>query len=236
MYILLRTRFPDCAVIFFNGAHYTGNRAAGPERTWCKMAMSVIWLGMVVLSLVCGLWTGQGGAVAAAAMEGAAAAVELCLSMAGMLCLWMGVMEVMRRSGLAGGLSRLLRPLLGLLYPEFARDKKVMDPLSANFSANLLGLGNAATPLGIQAARQMSIRTPGVACDGLCTLVVCNTASLQLIPTTVASVRAAAGCAAPFDILPAVWLASVCSVGVGIAASKLFARLWSAAETGGVRA
>ena len=75
-----------------------------------------------------------------------------------------------------------------------------------------------------------------MACDGLCTLVVCNTASLQLIPTTVASVRAAAGCAAPFDILPAVWLASVCSVGVGIAASKLFARLWPAAETGGVRA
>lgn len=198
-----------------------------------KMAMSVIWLGMVLLSLACGLWTGQESAVAAAAMEGAAAAVDLCLSMAGMLCLWMGVMEIMRRSGLAGKLSRLLRPLLGLLYPDFARDPQVMDPLSANFSANLLGLGNAATPLGIQAARQMSRSTPGVACDGLCTLVVCNTASVQLIPTTVASVRAAAGCATPFDILPAVWLASVCSVGVGIAAARLLARLWSAAEKQG---
>ena len=199
------------------------------------MAMAAIWTGMVVISILCGLATGNGPAVGAAALEGAGAAVDLCLAMAGVLCLWMGVMEIMKRSGLSAGLSRLLRPLLGRLYPEFARDKKVMDPLSTNFTANLLGLGNAATPLGIQAARQMSIRTPGVACDGLCTLVVCNTASLQLIPTTVASVRAAAGCAAPFDILPAVWLASVCSVGVGIAASKLFARLWPAAETGGGR-
>ena len=90
-----------------------------------------------------------------------------------------------------------------------------MDAISANVSANLLGLGNAATPLGIQAARRMSKKTPGVASDSLCMLVVCNTASIQLIPTTVAGVRAAAGCAAPFDILPAVWLASALSVTVG---------------------
>ena len=172
--------------------------------------------------------------MAAAAMEGAAAAVELCLSMAGVLCLWMGVMEVMRRSGLSEGLSRLLRPLLKQLYPDFARDREVMDSISANVSANLLGLGNAATPLGIQAARRMSRRTPGVASDSLCMLVVCNTASIQLIPTTVASVRAAAGCAAPFDILPAVWLASALSVTVGILAAKMMGRLWPAEEPAGL--
>ena len=190
------------------------------------MAMTVIWTGMVVVSILCGLATGNGPAVAAAAMEGAAAAVELCLSMAGVLCLWMGVMEVMRRSGLSDGLSRLLRPVLRRLYPEFARDREVMDTISANVSANLLGLGNAATPLGIQAARQMSRRTPGRASDALCMLVVCNTASIQLIPTTVASVRLVAGCAAPFDILPAVWLASAISVCTGIGAVKLFGRVW----------
>ena len=102
----------------------------------------------------------------------------------------------------------------------------MMDTISANVSANLLGLGNAATPLGIQAARQMSRRTPGRASDALCMLVVCNTASIQLIPTTVASVRLAAGCAAPFDILPAVWLASAISVCTGIGAVKLFGRVW----------
>ena len=101
-----------------------------------------------------------------------------------------------------------------------------MDSISANLSANLLGLGSAATPLGLEAARRLSRRSPGVASDDLCMLVVCNTASIQLIPTTVASVRAAQGCAAPFDILPAVWLASTLSVGVGVLACKIFARIW----------
>ena len=125
------------------------------------MTMAWIWTGMAVLSILCGLATGRGELVAAAAVEGAQAAVELCVSIAGMLCLWTGVMEVMRRSGLAEGLSRLLRPVLRRLYPDFARDRAVMDSISANVSANLLGLGNAATPLGIQAARLMSRRSPG---------------------------------------------------------------------------
>ena len=191
------------------------------------MAMTLIWVGMAVVSVVCGLMTGRGPEVAAAAGEGAAAAVELCLSIGGMLCLWTGVMEVMRRSGLAGGLARLLAPVLRRLFPDVAGEREIMDSISANVSANLLGLGNAATPLGLEAARRMGKKSPGVASDALCMLVVCNTASLQLIPTTVASVRAAAGCAAPFDILPAVWLASGLSVGVGILACRLCARLWA---------
>ena len=190
------------------------------------MAMSLIWTVMVGAAILCGLATGNGPAVAKGALDGAAAGVELSLSMMGVLCLWMGVMEVMERSGIARGLSRLLRPVIGWLYPDFAGDKKVMDAVSANLSANLLGLGNAATPLGLEASRLMAQRTPGVASDGLCMLVVTNTASLQLIPTTVASLRSAAGSANPFDILPAVWLASAVSITVGITAVKLFSRWW----------
>ena len=190
------------------------------------MAMSVIWTVMVSASVLCALALGNGEAVAAAALEGAAAGVELCISMTGIMCLWLGVMEIMRRSGLAAGLSRALRPVLRRLYPDFARDDGVMDAVSANVSANLLGLGNAATPLGLEAARLMAGRTPGVASDSLCMLVVCNTASIELIPTTVASLRAAAGCAAPFDILPAVWLASIVSVTAGVGAAKLLSRVW----------
>lgn len=190
------------------------------------MTMSVIWTGMVVVSILCGLATGRGPEVAAAAVEGARAAVDLSLSIAGMMCLWTGVMEVMSRAGLARKLSRLLRPVLRRLYPEVAEDRGIMDSISANVSANLLGLGNAATPLGLEAARRMSRRSGTVASDALCMLVVCNTASIQLIPTTVATVRAAAGSAAPFDILPAVWLASAISVTVGIVAAKLCGRLW----------
>ncbi len=190
------------------------------------MTMAWIWTGMAVLSILCGLATGRGDLVAAAAVEGAQAAVELCVSIAGMLCLWTGVMEIMRRSGLAEGLSRLLRPVLSALFPQVSGDRGVMDSISANVSANLLGLGNAATPLGIEAVRRMERKSPGTASDAMCMLVVCNTASIQLIPTTVASVRAAAGSSSPFDILPAVWLASALSVGVGISACKLFARIW----------
>ena len=176
--------------------------------------MSILWTGMTAASILFGIAEGRGEAVAAAAVTGAKDAVELCLSMAGMLCLWTGVMEVMRQSGLAGGLSRLLRPVLGRLFPGAARDGAVMDSLSANVSANLLGLGNAATPLGIEAAKGMSRSSPGAASDELC------------LPTTVAAVRAAAGCESPFDILPAVWLASALSVGAGILACKLLSRLW----------
>lgn len=190
------------------------------------MTMAWIWTGMVAVSILCGIATGQGELVAAAAVEGAQSAVELCVSIAGMLCLWTGVMEVMGRSGLAEKLSRLLRPVLRLLFPQVAQDRAILDSISANVSANLLGLGNAATPLGIEAVRRMERRSPGVASDAMCMLVVCNTASIQLIPTTVATVRAAAGGASPFDILPAVWLASALSVGVGVLACKIFARIW----------
>ena len=192
------------------------------------MTMTWIWTGIVLVSLVCGVAGGRGSEVAAAALEGTRAAVELCLSMAGVICLWSGVMEVMRQSGLAQKLSGLLRPLLRRLYPQWAAEQGVMDSIAANVSANLLGLGNAATPLGLEAVKQMSRRSPGVASDGMCMLVVCNTASIQLIPTTVAAIRAAQGSASPFDILPAVWLASLVSVTVGILVCKLFARRWRA--------
>ena len=181
---------------------------------------------MVLVSILCSLATGRGPEVAAAAVEGTSAAVQLALSIAGMLCLWTGVMEVMRQSGLADQLSRLLSPILRQLFPQAARDREAMDSISANVSANLLGLGSAATPLGLEAARRLARSSPGTASDSLCMLVVCNTASIQLIPTTVASVRAAEGCQTPFDILPAVWLASALSVGVGIAACKLFSKIW----------
>ena len=190
------------------------------------MAMTWIWTGMVVLSLVFGLITGRLDAVADAAMDGAASAVELSVSMAGVLCLWSGVMEIMNVCGLSAGLARLFRPLLRRLMPEASRDEKTLAAVSANVSANLLGLGNAATPLGIQAARRMARGCGGTASDELCLLVVLNTASIQLLPTTVAAVRSAHGCAAPLDILPSVWLSSLLSVTAGLLAARGLQALW----------
>ena len=187
------------------------------------MAMSWIWGGMVILSLLFGAATGRIDAVSEAALSGAQNAVELSLSMAGVLCLWSGIMEIMRVCGLTDGLARAFRPLMRRLLPEASRDSETLAAVSANVSANLLGLGNAATPLGIRAARRMARGCGGVASDELCRLVVLNTASIQLLPATIASVRAAAGCRTPFDILPAVWFSSVLSVAAGLTAAWLLA-------------
>ena len=190
------------------------------------MAMAWLWTGMTVVSLVFGVLTGSVGVLGNAALEGAAAAVELCVAMAGVMCLWTGVMEVMDQCGLSAALARLFRPLLRRLLPNASRDPETLAAVSANLSADLLGLGNAATPLGIRAAKRMARGCGGVASDELCLLVVLNSASIQLLPTTVAGVRSALGSADPFDILPAVWLASLLSVLMGLAAAKLLARVW----------
>ena len=190
------------------------------------MAMSWIWGGMVILSLLFGAATGRIDAVSEAALSGAQNAVELSLSMAGVLCLWSGIMEIMRVCGLTDGLSRAFRPLMRRLLPEASRDSETLAAVSANVSANLLGLGNAATPLGIQAARRMARGCGGVASDELCRLVVLNTASIQLLPTTIAALRGSCGAFSPFDILPAVWLSSGCALAVGLAAAVLLGRVW----------
>lgn len=188
--------------------------------------MDLIWTLFLLLSVVCGLAAGQAGHLAGAAMEGAKAGVELALSLAGALCLWSGVSKVMEAVGATAKLAKLLSPLLRRLFPKAWSDKEAREALCGNLSANLLGLGNAATPLGIRAAcRIHALSASGQACDELCRLIVMNTASIQLIPTTVAAVRAGLGCTAPFDILPAVWVTSVCSVAAGLAAAKLFS-LW----------
>jgi spore maturation protein A len=182
---------------------------------------------MVVISVIFGIAGGRIDEVGKAALDGAGAAVNLSLAICGITCLWTGVMEVMRRSGIAGGLKSLFMPVLALLFPGSRHNRDAMEAVSANVSANLLGLGNAATPMGIKAAAEMArLSRGGVATDDLCMLVVLNTASIQLIPATVAALRAAAGAARPFDILPAVWITSLSSVAVGIITVKLLRHFW----------
>ena len=191
------------------------------------MAMSLIWTGMVAASILFSLWNGCADTVAAAALEGAAAGIQLTLALAGTLCLWSGLVKVMERAGLSRKLSRLLSPLLRRIFPQASRDEQAAGCISANVSANLLGLGNAATPPGIEAVRRMhALSGTDEASDELCRLVVMNTASIQLIPTTVAAARAAAGCATPFDILLPVWITSLCSVSAGLLAAAGLGKIW----------
>lgn len=190
------------------------------------MVMSWIWTGILLLSVVCGILLDNGSALSAAVAQGAQTGVTLSVSIAGSVCLWTGVGKLMERTGITGGLSRGLSPLLSRLFPSTRKDETARHYLCSNICANILGLGNAATPMGIQAAKRLvDPSNPKVATDELCRLIVLNTASIQLIPANVAAVRASLGAAAPFDILPAVWVTSLCSAALGLLAAWIMGRV-----------
>ena len=187
--------------------------------------MSVIVLLFLLFSIFCAVLTGSVSALSGALLNGAAEGVQLAITLAGPLCLWCGISHLMEKTGISSYLSRLFSPLLGRLFPHTWENTPAREALCGNFSANLLGLGSAATPLGIRAACLMAEGCHGRASDELCKLIIINTASIQLIPSTVAAVRAGLGASAPFDILPAVWVTSLCSVACGLLAAKVL-RKW----------
>lgn len=193
------------------------------------MAMSYVWCLLLFASVIYSVFAGTAAATGAAALTGAQSGVTLGLSIAGSLCLWSGLSRVMEKSGLAARLAALLRPLFRRLFPVSSGDPAALQNLSGNFTANLLGLGNAATPLGIAAVRRMQTLSGSQdASDEMCRFIVLNTASIQLVPATVAAVRTSLGAARAFDILPAVWLTSLCSVSAGLLAAKLLSRWYRA--------
>ena len=196
------------------------------KRCFC-MIMSWLWVGILLVSIIFSFFTQAGAELSGAIPQGAQAGFQLALSIGGSLCLWSGVGKLLEKAGVTVLLSRITRPVLGRLFPSTRKNQELANTLSGNVCANLLGLGNAATPMGIRAAQKLADpNRPGLATDELCRLIVLNTASIQLIPGNVAAVRAAAGCDAPFDILPAVWLTSLCSAGLGICAAWLLGKVW----------
>ena len=188
------------------------------------MNMFMNWLlGIFIgVSCICAFLTGQGAALAAAVPSGAQAGITLALSMAGSLCLWTGIGRLMEHIGITNLLSKFLSPLLHKIFPASKVDLTLAQSLSGNICANFLGLGNAATPMGIRSVQLMAESAPNsTATNEMCRFIVLNTASIQLIPATVAAVRASLGCATPYDILPAVWITSLFSAGLGMAAAYL---------------
>lgn len=188
------------------------------------MVMSWIWTILLLLSVAASLLLGNGNALAAAVPKGAQAGLELAFSLAGSICLWSGVGKLMEHAGITAILSRCFSPLLGRIFPSFRKDPIFANYLSANVCANFLGLGNAATPMGIQAAKRLS-KGSDTANDELCRLIVLNTASIQLIPANVAAIRSQLGSTSPFDILPAVWVTSIVSAAAGLLAAWGLGRL-----------
>lgn len=188
--------------------------------------MKVILIILPSAAIICGLITGRLPEVSAAVLDGAGSAVTLAISLCGIMGLWSGLMKVAEECGAVKIMSAILSPVVGFLFRGLEKGGRAVQLISMNLSANILGLGNATTPLGIQAMEAIQHEEPrsdDSASDNMIMLTVLNTASLQLVPATAAALRAARGAERPMEILPCVWMVSVYSLTIAIVSAKLMA-------------
>ncbi len=188
--------------------------------------LNYIWGAMIIISLVTSLFTGRVEETAAAAAQGAGAAIESCISLLGIMCLWTGLAKIGERAGLVKAFARVLRPFTRLIFPKLDEDSPAMGAIVMNIVANFLGMGNAATPLGIKAIKELNElnKSKRVSTDEMCMFVVINTASIQLLPATLISMRQTWGSENAGEIIVPVWIVSICALTVGICASKFLER------------
>ena len=177
----------------------------------------------MLISILCALATGSMQQLSDAVLSGAGDAVELVISLLGMMCLWTGLMKIADAGGITRILSRVFAPVMRRLFPDYEPESPAVRAICMNVTANLLGLGNAATPMGIAAMKEMAKRNPipGTANNSMAMFVVINTASIQLLPTMMGVQRARYGSATPFDVVPAVWVTSFAALLVGIVMAKI---------------
>jgi spore maturation protein A len=194
--------------------------------------MGAVWTFLVTAAVVAAAVNGRMAALTTAALESAGKAVALSLGLAGAMALWLGLMRVAEEAGLVRAIATAARPLLRRLFPEVPPEHPAMGAMVMNLSANVLGLGNAATPFGVKAMRELEALNPrpGTATDAQALFCALNTASLQLIPASVIALRAAAGSRAPAEILGATIVASLCGVVAAALAATLLRRAFPARD------
>jgi spore maturation protein A len=192
--------------------------------------MSVLWVLLLVASVATAAVTGRMSALPGAIADSAGRAVTLSLGLVGVLSLWLGLMKVAEEAGLVRALGRLARPVLRRLFPSVPPDSPAMGAMTMNIAANMLGLGNAATPFGLKAMEELEKANPvpGTATDAQALFCALNTASIQLVPASVIALRAAAGARQPADILGATLVASACATAAAITAAWALRRAFPA--------
>ena len=185
--------------------------------------INFLWGGMIIVSFVFAMFSGNMESVNGALVEGTRSAVDMSIGLLGMMCLWTGLLEIAKRAGLTEKLAEVLSPLMRLLFPELKKDSPAVCAMLMNMVANFLGLSNAATPLGLKAMAELDKENKKrkSASDAMCLFVVINTASITLIPTTVIALRASNGSKDAFSVIIPVWICSIISVTVGIIAAKI---------------
>jgi spore maturation protein A len=188
--------------------------------------MNFVWLLLITLAVVAAIFKGTMGAVSDAAFSSATTAVQLALGLVGGMTLFLGLMRVAQDAGLVQALARALRPVLKWLFPGVPKDHPALGSIALNMGANMLGLGDAATPMGLKAMQDLQSLNPDkeTATDAMCMFMALHSSSIQLIPVMVISLRAAAGSKNPSEIIIPTLLGTLCSAAVAVFASKLFAR------------
>ena len=174
--------------------------------------LNYIWSGLIAVSVLCALFMGNTADISNALIESGASSIQLILTMAGIICLWSGIMKIAVESGLTNIFAKIFAPLLRPLFPRLDKKSDAFQSITMNISANLLGLGNAATPFGLKAMEQLHTLND----REMVVFVVMNTASLQLLPTTLAALRQSYGSSAPFEIIVPVWISSACALAVAL--------------------
>ncbi len=189
--------------------------------------MNYIWGFILIISVICSFITGKIGELSNAVIIGASDAINLIISICGMMVLWTGLMKVAEKSGLTLMLSKLFSPIIRFLFPDFSPESKAARSICMNITANLLGLGNAATPFGVEAMKEMQklSNNKSVASRSMVMFVVINTASLQLIPTMLCTIRQKYGAQNPLDILPYIWISSIIALTEGVLSAKIFEKM-----------
>jgi len=190
--------------------------------------LNVIWPVFIIVSIVYAFLVGRVEEVNSAIFESAESTVNLMLTFFGTLCLWNGIMEIASATSLIEKLTRFLSPVMRFLFPEIKRQDKEYKEISMNMVANILGLGNAATPLGLKAMETMQEKNPNKEklSNSMATLIVINTASLQVIPTTVIAVRTSLDSANPTSIIVPVWIATIAAFITVVILSKILSKKW----------
>ena len=190
--------------------------------------LNYIWLTLVLMAVLLGGFTGHLQEVTTAAFDACKNAVmTIALPLAGVMALWLGLMKIAEKSGLVNLLAKALRPLLSRLFPDVPANHPAMGSMVMNMAANMLGLSNAATPLGLRAMQDLEKLNPrpGTATNAMCTFLAINTSSIQLIPATTVALLAAAGSKNPTAIIGTAFFATCCSTLAGILAVKSLERL-----------
>jgi spore maturation protein SpmA len=189
-------------------------------------AINTIWFSLIVVSIITAAYTGKMDILTKASFDSAKSAVTLALSLIGTMALWLGIFKVAEAAGLTHHIARAIRPVMTRLFPDVPADHPAMSAMIMNMAANMLGLGNAATPFGIKAMTELDKINPrkGTATNAMCLFLAINTSSVTLLPLGVIAIRAAAGARQPASILIPAIVATMCSTTAAIIAAKLFTR------------